>query len=714
MTDTHSPTLPALDYAPVKGMSEAEITTVIDMILAEATLAEKVAMMSGKGFFSQYMADGGVWGASTYRAGGGIERLNVPALNFTDGPRGVARGQSTCFPCSMARGASFDPDLEHRIGQIMGIEARAQGCTLSGAVCFNLLRHPSWGRAQETYGEDSFHLGVMGAALGLGIQSHNVIATVKHFALNSMENARFTVNVKIDERTLHEVYLPHFKYALDAGVATVMSAYNQMNGEYCGQHRGLLTDILRGEWGFDGFVHSDWVMGVYKTYGASAGLDIENPEPVIFGKNLVASVEAGTTEPFVIDQACRRILRVIYLFAAAQDPLPAYTHDMVAHADHIAVALEAAEKSAVLLTNNGALPFDSGTVKTIAVLGKLAAMENTGDHGSSRVRPPYVITALDGIKQYLGNDRVLTGDEDDLASARAACDASDAVVVVVGNTREDEGEFIPGDLTLGQQSAPDNLSDAAKAVLASQPKRANAIGGDRTDLSLRTDQVALIEAACASGKLVVVVIICGSAIMMEEWHDKPSAILQTFYSGMEGGNALANLLFGDISPSGKLPFTVARAASDYPFFDLNATEIEYGYYHGYTLMDKEARTPRFAFGHGLSYATFSYRALKARASTNGIEISVAVHNDGMVDADEIVQVYIAQPGIAADRPVKSLKAFQRVSIAPGQTQIVDLYVPLDSLTWRNPVTHGWELETGEYIIMVGGSSTDLIRTAVHV
>jgi beta-glucosidase len=255
---------PLLSFAPEKGLSETEIETLIDAILAEASLEEKVGMMSGKGFFAQIAASGGLWAADPYRAGGGIERLGVPALYFTDGPRGVARGNSTCFPCSMARGASFDPDLENRIGQIMGIEARAQGCTLSGAVCFNLLRHPAWGRAQETYGEDSYHLGVMGAALGTGIQAHNVVATVKHFALNSMENARFKVDVKIDERTLHEVYLPHFKHALAAGVATVMSAYNKMNGEYCGQNRELLTDILRGEWGFDGFVHSDWVMGVYQ------------------------------------------------------------------------------------------------------------------------------------------------------------------------------------------------------------------------------------------------------------------------------------------------------------------------------------------------------------------------------------------------------------------------------------------------------------------
>jgi beta-glucosidase len=551
---------------------------------------------------------------------------------------------------------------------------------------------------------------MMGTALGLGIQSHNVVATVKHYALNSMENARFTVDVRIDERTLHEVYLPHFKHSVDAGIASVMSAYNKVNGEYAGQHRELLTTILRGEWGFDGFVHSDWIKGVYDVYGASAGLDVENPEPIIFGDKLITSVEAGTTEPQVIDEACRRILRVIYRFACAEDPLPDYPLSLVACPDHIGVAREAAEKSAVLLTNNAVLPFNPERIKTIAVLGKLAAIENTGDNGSSRVRPPYVVTALAGLQAYLGAANVLTGDEDDLSAARDAATAADAVVIVVGNTLNDEGEFIPGDIALGQAGSEAVMNEDAKAALAARPAVLNSIGGDRTDLNLRSEQIALIEAAVASGKPVVVVIVSGSAILVESWYDKVGAILQTFYSGMEGGTALASLLFGDVNPSGKLPFTVARAAADYPFFDINATSITYGYYHGYALMDKEQRTPRFAFGHGLSYARFTFRALKVRVAGDAVEVSVAVRNDADIDADEIVQVYVGVPGRAADRPVKSLRAFQRVPLAPGATEIVDLVIPFEDLAWRNPTTHGWEIESGTYTVMVGGNSTDLITT----
>ena len=695
------------EHSPEKGMSPSERSKLIDTILRQATLEEKVAMMSGHGFFAAMTEDGREWCARPYRAGGGIERLGVPALYFTDGPRGVAGGQSTCFPCSMARGATFDPDLEMRIGEVMGRETRANGCNFSGAVCINLLRHPAWGRAQETYGEDPHLLGEMGAALATGIQSHNVVASVKHFALNSMENARFKIDVRIDERTLHEVYLPHFKRTIDAGCLSVMSAYNKLNGEYCGQNRELLTDILRGEWGFEGFVHSDWVMGVYQPYGAAAGLDVENPEPIHFGEKLSDGVTNGTIEPEVIDRAGRRILGALFDVLSREDPLPEYTDTLNACDEHIAVALEAAEKSPVLLKNDGTLPLARGSVDTLAVFGRLAALENTGDEGSSKVTPPYVVTALEGLRKAadrLGVGSVVHASEDDLDDAREKTATADAIVVVVGNTLEDEGEFIPGDIALGADIPPE-LRDRA---------RSHTQGGDRDDLNLRADQRKLIETAAASGKPVVVVIVSGSAIMVEEWHEGVHAILQTFYSGMEGGTALARLLFGEISPSGKLPFTLARSQGDYPYFDKNADDIEYGYYHGYSLFDRNDVAPRYAFGHGLSYTEFRYTNLRVVRDGTDVRLDVSIHNIGQVGADEIVQAYAGFPKGKEHRPRKLLKAFKRVRLEPGQQRNVTLTIPLASLRWRDPATHGWIFDTGRYEFSAGGCSDRLISTQIDL
>ena len=690
------------DLSPRKGMSPAEISQTVEAILVEATLEEKVAMMSGHGFFKQFRDSGRLWGGSPYRAGGGCERLGVPALYFTDGPRGVARGNSTCFPCTMARGATFDPDLEQRVGEVIGIEARAQDCTLSGAVCMNLLRHPAWGRAQETYGEDPFHMGEMAVGLATGIQAHNVVATAKHFALNSMENARFKVDVRADARTLHEVYLPHFKRVLDAGCASVMSAYNKLNGEFCGQSRDLLTGILREQWGFEGFVHSDWVYGVRNVYGAAAGLDVENPEPVVFGKRLVEAVASGAVEPQVIDQACRRILKVTYRFACAEDPLAAYGPELVASARHTALALEVAQKSAVLLTNDGTLPLDRGKTQRLAVLGRLAGLANTGDYGSSRVRPPYVVSPLDGLKAYLGEGvELVTGNELDLAAAEAAAASADAVVVVVGYTAKEEGEFIPGDIALGQDDAAAKEAGEAQAEIGAG---AQSRGGDRKALTLPEDQEALIAAAVASGRPVVVVMVAGSAVMVERWIGKASAVLQTFYAGMEGGTALAQLLFGEVSPSGKLPFTVARSEDDYPFFDIDADQIDYGLFHGYSLLEREKKEPRFGFGHGLSYARFAYRGLSVRRTASSLDVRFGVQNTGAVQADEIAQVYIGFPGQAVERPVKLLRGFKRVRVAPGATEIVHVSIGLDTLGYWDEALGDWRCEVGNHQVFVGGSS----------
>jgi len=701
------------DYAPRKGLTPEGIRLLVDAVLHEATLEEKVGMMSGRGFFALHKASG-VWGSDPYRAGGGVDRLGIEPFYFTDGPRGVARGQSTAFPCTMARGASFDVDLERRVGEAMGMEIRAQGCNLSGAVCVNLLRHPAWGRAQETYGEDSYHLGEMGAALAEGLQVHNVAATVKHFAVNSIENSRFKVDVRVGERALREVYLPHFKRILDAGCATVMSAYNKLNGEYCGENRRLLTDILRHEWGFEGFVHSDWILGVHTPWGAAAGLDVENPEPVHYGTKLVTAVENGQIAESVVDTACRRILDTYYRFACAEDPLEEYPADLVAGPANRALALESAEKSVVLLRNEALLPLDLDKIGSVAVLGHLADLPNTGDNGSSRVRSPYTITPLSGLLEYAGDAKItFAGDESDVQAAAQAAAKCDVAIVVVGFTPDEEGEYIPGDLNLGQDVLP---TDAFDGKTAANSGRNNAPrGGDRKDLGLPAHQEALIEAVAASNPRTIVVVVAGSAVLFGSWVSKTGAVLQTFFSGMEGGRALARIVFGDVSPSGKLPFTVAADAAHYPFFDADAAEIDYGYWHGYALLERDGITPTYSFGHGLSYGDFSYRALSARSLACGsITAQVSVRNDGVHTATEVVQLYLAPPGQAIERPRKILRGFQRVELTPGETKTLHFTIPAEGLKWYDPKSASWKTETGEHGILIGGSSLLAERLQVQV
>lgn len=690
------------DLGPEQGMTPAEIDERVNAILRAASLAEKIAMMSGKGFLEQIRADNREWGKRPYKAGGGIERLSVPNLWFTDGPRGVARGQSTCFPCSMARGASFDVTLETRIGEAMGIEIRAQDCNLSGAVCINLLRHPAWGRAQETYGEDPHHLGEMGAALATGIQTHNVIATVKHFVLNSVENTRFQIDVEIAEDVLHEVYLPHFKRVIDAGCASVMSAYNKMNGEYCGQHRYLLTDILRHDWGFAGFVHSDWLLGVYKPYGASAGLDIENPEPIVFGDKLQAAVETGHIEPAVIDTACRRILTTLYSFAAAEDPLDEYGTDLVASETHTLLAREAAEKSCVLLENDGTLPLDASKISRLAVVGKPADRANTGDFGSSRVNAPYVITPLEGLRAMLGEERVAFADGADEQGLSTAIGSADAVIVIAGYTADDEGEYIPGDLV------PQMPDEVKAAIPPNEGEAPEPRGGDRASLSLPADQIDLIRSAKQSGKPVVVVLVAGSAVVVEEWRDGVQAILQTFYSGMEGGHALARILFGAVNPSGKLPFTVARDPDDYPFFDREALAITYERWHGYTKFDIEGLQPRYPFGHGLSYTAFSYRALSARDVGDAIELSVSVRNIGERSGTEVVMAFVGPPQTDDACPRRLLRAFTRIELKPGEAGRVRLSIAKTDLHRYDAARRTWYLDRGTYTLQVGGEMVTVL------
>jgi len=610
--------------------------------------------------------------------------LGIPGFGMLDGPRGVsvlAGGHATTFPVASARGATWDPALEQRVGEAIGTEARAKGASVLLAPVVNILHHPRWGRAQETYGEDTVHLGAMGAAFVRGAQQH-VIASAKHFAANNVEDTRLEVNVTLDERTLREVYMPHFREAVQrAHVGSVMAAYNSVNGEFCAQNVHLLHDILKGDWAFQGFVESDWIFAMHSTApSANAGLDIEMPAADFYGPPLGDALAAGQVSQAVIDDAVRRILRTKLCFRLDSDP-PVFDAGAVESQAHLDLALEAEREAIVLLKNDhGTLPLGRSRVRTVAVLGHLAATENLGDHGSSDVLSSFAVTPLAGIQSRALGVAVTDLTASTLSDAdRAAIAAADAAVVVVGLTANDEGERI---LTVG----------------------------DRTSLDLSAAQNELVATVAALNPRTIVIIEGSGAVTMP-WVDDVGAIVMAWYPGQEGGRAIADVLFGDVNPSGKLPVTFPVSESDLPPFDNHSLQVTYGYFHGYRWVDREDITPLFPFGYGLSYTSFRYANLRldrSRLAPAGrVRATVDVTNAGDVAGDEVAQLYVGYPHSAVERAVQDLKGFARVHLEPGETRQVAFEIPASSLAYWDVGAAAWTIEPTSYVVRVGGSSRDL-------
>jgi len=670
--------VPGRVWSSLSGRTEEEIEKRIAELLSKMTLDEKIEQMAGK-ITITHMAKrmllpnyADTWDTPENK------RLDIPSFKCVDGPRGVGTGETTCFPQGMMRGATWDPELEEKIGDVMGYEARSKNVNVVLSPCINVLWHPKWGRAQETYGEDPLHLGKMGAAHVVGLQKH-VMATPKHFAANNIEDSRFYVNVSMEERTLREIYLPHFKMCVDAGAASIMSAYNDLMGELCAHNEFLLRHILKGEWGFDGFVMSDWIQAVEDaTEAANGGLDLEMPTPENFGRDLKKAVKAGKVTEETIDEAVTRILRAKLRYITP-DFTEGYDRGKIASSSHVAVALDAARKGITLLKNDGgALPLSRGAVEKIVVAGKLADDNNTGDRGSSAVRSPYVVTPLQGLKEKAGNVKIDYAKTKMALAAKA--DGADAIVVVAGYNWKDEGEFIP---IVG-------------------------FGGDRDQLGLNKDDIEMIEAAAGLSDRVIVVLMGGSAITMEGWHDKAEAIVMAWYAGMEGGTALAEVLFGDVNPSGRLPIVFPRSEGQLYEFDNEAEEVWYDYYHGYRYFDKKGLDPLYHFGHGLSYTTYEFSDLEVspkKISEDGkIKATVKVKNTGDAAGEEVVQLYVGYEGPAVDRPVKDLKAFGRVALSPGEEKTVTLEVAAQDLAYYDQDRASWTVEKIGYKVLVGQSS----------
>jgi beta-glucosidase len=667
----------------------------------------------------------------------------IKGFQFSDGPRGVnldavkttqATGYSTVFPVASGRGATFDLDLENKIGAAMGDELIAAGRTMLLAPTVNILRNPAWGRSEETYGEDSFLLGRLGSALVQGIQTY-APACVKHYAANNIENLREKDVAQMDEATLQDVYARHFGMIVkDGGVSCVMAAYNFIQAPptaqplNCTQNKHLLTDILRTEFGFQGMVLSDWwampggqtdqgaLKGPNSAQAILAGMDMELPWD--FNYSTLEMITGGPIQQSDLTKAATRVVTEKFRFNVANTSgtiglkTPTSTYNASAFsignsADHIALSQKAAQEGMVLLKNDmSTLPIKS-TVKTVAVVGlnvgwSLFMGKTTGsvdfpkdarigDLGSSRVNidPSKAIGPFDGIKAAApANVNVVMDDTGGTSVASSA----DFVVVVAGLTPEDEGE----EYTIQPEDSDRDQS------LALDGKH----GG--------TTQNNYIKAIAALGKPMAVVLEGGSVIDVSSFISSVPALVMAWYPGQSGGAALGSLLWGKANFSGKLPITWPVALADEPQFSGNNNTTQMSYYLGYRWFDNQKKTPLYAFGHGLSYSTFAYSNLQVPCSTvtkgGVVNVSVSVKNTGAMDGDETVLLFVSWPGsTVATRAngYKELKGFQRATIPAGMTAQVSIPIRISDLNYWNTASNSWQVDSGPVQVMVGTSSDQL-------
>ena len=688
-------------------------------LLSRMTDEEKATMLSGSGWMES----------------AAIPRLGIPAIKMADGPMGVRawsgpsavtnaansqlKVESTAFPAGIAMAATWDPELVRREGQAIGQEVKALGRDMILGPTVNINRIPLWGRNFEGYGEDPWLASRLGVAYIRGVQSEGVIPSVKHFAANNEEFERHRLDESIDERTLHEIYLPAFKAAIkEADVWTVMSAYQKVNGLHCAESAPLLTGILKNEFGFRGFVVSDWGSTYSTAATVNAGMDLEmpggppmqewlkNPRTQESGNGagwltadkVLADLKAGTIAEATLNDNVSRILRVLFLSGIFDHPHVA-TGD-VDNAAQKAIALQGATESIVLLKNEGlVLPLDPDKVHSIAVIGPNAANARTGGGGSSLVRSKAPVAPLAGILERANTGMQVTyaqgvameGEDPakDTPEARAAllkeavavASRSDVAILVVGRYNHNETE-----------------------------------GSDVKTMDLPAGQDELIEAVEKANPRTVVVLNTGDPVTMTRWVDKTAALLDMWYGGEEAGHALAAVLFGDTSPSGKLPVTFPRriqdspAFSHYPGTNLH-TDYAEGIYVGYRYYDTRHVEPQFPFGFGLSYTSFEYSDLKVSPSkasaAKPIEVTLQVRNTGDRPGAEVVELYIHDGHSPIDRPDHELKAFRRIDLKPGESGTVRLWLDRSSFSYWNSATHTWTATPGEFEIQIGASSRNI-------
>jgi beta-glucosidase len=688
-------------------------------LLNRITLEEKASMLSGSGWMES----------------ASIERLGIPAIKMADGPLGVrswagssaitssanppVKVLSTSFPSGVAMAATWDPELVEREGQAIAQEVKALGRDMILGPTVNINRVPLWGRNFEGYGEDPYLAGRLGVAYVRGVQGEGVIPSLKHFAANNEEFERHRIDETIDQRTLHEIYLPAFKAVVQqADPWSVMSAYNLVNGVHCAESEPLLKDILQKEFGFKGFVISDWGSTYSTAATVNDGMDLEmpggppmkawmaNPHTLESGNGdgwltadrVLAEVKAGHIAEATLDENVSRILRVIFLSGIFDHPHVA-TGEVDTPAQQ-AIARQGATEGIVLLKNEGGLlPLDPTKVHSIAVIGPNAAMARTGGGGSSLVRPKFAIAPLDGIRERAGSTVQVT------------------FAMGVGMEGEDPANDTP-EARIGMLK--EAVIAAAKAdvavVVVGRYSKLETEGSDVKTMDLPAGQDDLIESVETANPRTIVVLNTGDPVTMTRWLAQTPALLDMWYGGEEAGHALASILFGDANPSGKLPVSLPKRFEDspayghYPGENLKVTYAE-GIYVGYRYYDTKNVEPQFPFGFGLSYMTFEYSGLKVTPgktdAAKPIDVSMKVRNTGSRAGAEVVELYVHDGHSKIDRPAHELKGFERVELKPGETKTVRFTLDRAALSYWSPVAKGWTADPGEFEIQVGASSRDI-------
>ena len=675
-------------------------------------------------------------------------------MHYADGPFGIREegvpdgfqsagwqlDSATYFPTGSALAATWSEDLAYEYGKGMGIEARLRGKDVILGPAINIQRLPVGGRTYEYLSEDPALSAALAYRYTKGVQDQGTAVCIKHFAVNNQETNRGSVDAQVDERTLREIYLKPFERAVrEGGAMSVMPAYNKVNGDYCSENGHLLNEILRGEWGFKGFTVSDWG-GTHSTMGAMLhGLNVQMTGSNYLGQPVIDSIKVGKLTEEMVDEKVRQILRVRYAIEAIPDDVA--NTKMTSQPECQVIARRVAEKSIVLLKNEGLLPI-AKEVKRIAVIGQNAVLKTQSGGVGAGVKALYEVTPLEGIRRRAGDavEVLYAPGYKNFPGRRWGPAPAQADPLVASAINE------PADPALLAEAVA--LAREADLVIffGGTNKSIETEGSDRADIDLPVGQNELVKALAAANPRLVTVLISGGPTDLRALEPVSPAIVQGWWNGMEGGTALAEVLFGDIAPSGKLPFTFPARLEDSPAFAMGnfpdrtqggdlftmlyrqdltreqraeimarlpkpVSQYTEGSLVGYRWFDTKGIRPMYAFGHGLSYVDFNYGEMKATAGRKGVKVSFPLTNAGQMPADEVVQLYVHRPDATVEWPEKELKAFARVSLQPGQTRTVTLEIPLDDLRYWNVERNGWELEPGRLELLLGAASDDIRRTA---